>query len=96
MVTNLHKALFDLPLEWLRSHSEYDAASSTYRFGTGYGGAGSVGAVTGSRKNGELLEIDCSWFDWRDGESPDLQTYSHTVTIKLEEDGGWKYVGGTK
>ena len=86
-------AHFDLPLEWIRNHKEYDSEANVYHFVSGYGGVGNVGAITGSRQNGDLLEINCSWFDWRDGEAPDLLTYSHTVTIKLEEDGGWKYVG---
>ncbi|HPR39641.1 MAG TPA: hypothetical protein PKV62_01355 [Oscillospiraceae bacterium] len=67
---------------------KYDAESGAYFFPGGFGGFDKVGEVTGVRLEGDLLELDSSWYI---GTTDEFQ-WSCTTTIQLQPDGSWKYL----
>ena len=74
-----------------QSRNRYDAEAGIYEFGTGYGGMGPIGAVTGYREEGDVLELDYSWFDIGEAGTAGEKGQSGVLTIRFLPDGGWKY-----
>jgi hypothetical protein len=69
----------------------YDAATDTYHFGVGRGGAfGVFSTVSDIRQDGDLLELEYNWFSKE--YHPAQLIKSSVVTIRLLPDGGWKYI----
>jgi hypothetical protein len=84
---------FNLSADDIRAAAgeKYDADNGTYFFPGGFGGFDKVGEVTGVRLEGDLLELDSSWYI---GTTNEFQ-WSCTTTIQLQPDGSWKYLANT-
>ena len=74
-----------------QSRSHYDGEAGTYEFGTGYGGAGPIGAVTGYREEGDVLELDYGWFELGENGGAGEKGAGGVLTIRLLPERGWKY-----
>ena len=74
---------------------EYDSETNTYYFPVSYGGGYYPRAVTAVRQNGNILEIDVEQYGDHDACSDPVfyLESSYTITVRLDEDGTWKYIG---
>lgn len=95
LVEDTLTAHFNVTAEQLRASAEgkskYRYHEGAYEFGTGYGGVGLIGAVTGFREEGDRLELEYSWFENDGMGQPGEKTQSGVLTIRFLPEGGWKY-----
>lgn len=83
--------LFDV--DELRTTEEYREGNDVYYFEGGYGGGYYGPVVVAARQNGDLLELDIEQYgDLYTSGNGFLLERSNTLTLRLESDGGCKYI----
>ena len=72
--------------------NEFDRETGLYYFPGGYGGGYFPPTITDVRQNGKILEIDVAQYGDADYDCDYRLENFYTVTIRLDDDGTWKYL----